>query len=194
MPSLDLYNKFSCVIQQIDTSNNLLITSSMLYSSLVGYCSRFYFILHDKDINEEGTLKTPHYHLIIDFGKSRKRYTTIINDLSKLLAINQNCISVERCINIVKSVRYLVHKDDLDKYQYSPNLILSNASSFLNIYLNSEDLLSLDFIINAITGSDNYLDLISFIGFENYNRYHYAIDKLWNEIKGIKKINDVLLK
>lgn len=82
---------------------------------------RYYaYILHDKDINADGTLKTPHYHLLLVFYNAMTE-----NAVKSLFPSNQNTLTQVlkdkyACFN------YLDHKDKPDKYQYDHALIVSN--------------------------------------------------------------------
>lgn len=71
--------------------------------------------LHDKDISEDGsgTPKKAHYHIIMDFCND-KRGDTIAD-----FCFSLNQPMPQKCNSIASAVRYLVHKDHPDKYQYS---------------------------------------------------------------------------
>ena len=68
---------------------------------------KYYYILHDGDYTEDGELKKPHYHCLIDFGSSRNLSTVVgyFSSFSEFLKEN----SFERIISKVGSIRYLVH-------------------------------------------------------------------------------------
>ncbi len=78
-----------------------------------------WIINHDKDINENGELCEAHTHIIIDYETPRK-LTTVAN----LLQVETNFIELVK--NKKKMLRYLTHKDDVDKYQYQDNEVLTN--------------------------------------------------------------------
>lgn len=69
-------------------------------------------ILHDKDVKEDGELKKPHYHVVLKF-KNPRWNTALADDLG----ITENYIM--KCDNFIKALQYLIHYNDLDKYQYS---------------------------------------------------------------------------
>lgn len=81
---------------------------------------RWAFCLHDKDTTDDGELKKPHYHVLIGTGQSALLISTVANKL----AIPSNYIQF--CDSFRGSVRYLIHLDHLDKYQYSPSDVQSN--------------------------------------------------------------------
>lgn len=68
--------------------------------------------LHDKDIQPDGTLKKPHYHIIL-------KYTgpTTYNNVKKLTDKLNMTIPI-KLESIRGMYRYHIHKDDPDKYQY----------------------------------------------------------------------------
>lgn len=71
--------------------------------------------LHDKDVNPDGTEKKPHYHLIIRGGGgwiTYKRLQQLGRDL-KGVAI-PSVLS-----NVDGMVRYFIHADNPEKYQYN---------------------------------------------------------------------------
>lgn len=74
--------------------------------------------LEDTTINDvvhhEGELKKAHYHVVVRF-KNARWLTAIAKDLD----IAENYIRVSH--NFVRSLLYLVHYYEPDKYQYNPN-------------------------------------------------------------------------
>lgn len=78
-------------------------------------------INHDKDTNDNGELVEVHTHVYLEYETPRK-ITTIAN----LLEVENNFVE------IVKSkkafMRYLTHKDDLDKFQYDDDYVYTNSA------------------------------------------------------------------
>lgn len=75
--------------------------------------------LHDKDIDEDGKLKKPHYHVIIQLSNKRPNDKYIINSIIKPISLPDKANEhAEFVRDMISSVRYLVHKDNPDKYQY----------------------------------------------------------------------------
>lgn len=70
--------------------------------------------LHCYDFNPDGSIKKPHFHIVVYFG-SVKSYEQIIEEFVSPLhgAIPQ------RVHNLRSMVRYLVHLDNPEKYQYN---------------------------------------------------------------------------
>lgn len=69
-------------------------------------------ILHDKDVDEEGNIKKPHWHIVI-----RCKNAVWNTALAKELGIEDNYI--QKCRSLKSSLKYLIHYDNPDKYQYS---------------------------------------------------------------------------
>ncbi len=69
-------------------------------------------ILHDKDEDENGNLKKPHYHVILKFENGRWS-----SALAESLKIGENYL--EPCKKIKSALLYLIHFNDYDKYLYS---------------------------------------------------------------------------
>lgn len=74
--------------------------------------------LHDKDLNPTGECKKPHYHVILTF-KGNKSYEQI-----KEITDSFNSPKPESIIDIGGTVRYLIHRDNPEKYQYEERDIM----------------------------------------------------------------------
>ena len=80
------------------------------------------YITHDMDVDPDtGELKKAHIHWV---GKLSKPALLSTIAGGRKLGIPEN--SVEFCKNWKSAVRYLVHKDSPDKYQYSPESVESS--------------------------------------------------------------------
>lgn len=69
-------------------------------------------ILHDRDTNEDGELKKPHYHVVIRFQNAKWS-----SALASELEIKENYFEESRSFK--RSILYLIHFYDEDKFQYS---------------------------------------------------------------------------
>lgn len=80
------------------------------------YIKRFYdnyiYILHDHDINDTGSPKKPHYHVLLVFDNQKK-----LSTLENQTQIERNNVYYINTLD--GQLRYLIHLDDEDKYQYS---------------------------------------------------------------------------
>lgn len=77
--------------------------------------------LHDKDKNPDGELKKPHWHIILMF-ESVKSYQQI-----KEITDGLNAPIPQAVNGLVGTVRYLIHKDNPDKYQYKKTEIITGG-------------------------------------------------------------------
>lgn len=94
------------------------------------------YILHDKDLWEEdeideetkeikhkqGELKKPHWHVMINFKNPRS-----VESIQKELRLKH----VETC-NFYAYARYLIHKDQPQKYPYDQKEIITNINLRIN--------------------------------------------------------------
>lgn len=91
------------------------------------------YIYHDKDVNDKGELKEPHFHIILRLYRGFthscvKRWFACLNDNGEL--INTHVVN---CSDVGSYFEYLIHKYDPDKYQYDPaDRKCSNPLDFLN--------------------------------------------------------------
>ena len=74
--------------------------------------------LHDKDVNPDGEMKKPHYHIVLRYS-SNKSYSQVCKDIEYFNG------SIPQKIKSMKGqLRYLVHADNADKFQYQQSDIL----------------------------------------------------------------------
>lgn len=71
--------------------------------------------LHDRDINPDGTLKKPHYHVIVSYSN-----TTTYSSISGLRTITKGPFPIA-CKNVSGMYAYFTHKHNPEKYQYNSN-------------------------------------------------------------------------
>ena len=128
------------------------------------YCDNlninYAYAFHNKDLNDDGTPKKDHIHFMI-FLPFQKTITAV----SKVLGIpltNINYID-----NKVGAVRYLIHLDHKDKYQYDKDIIVYNFN--IDPYFNTlKDKSSKEGI--------NVKQLIDFIKQNDYTSIEMLID------------------
>ena len=79
--------------------------------------------LHDMDKNADGTTKKAHYHIMLIFPNTTT--TTIpeeiCNAVNGVRPPNDRGYNGFACSSISSCARYLIHRDDADKFQYSPS-------------------------------------------------------------------------
>lgn len=122
------------------------------------YCA----ILHDSDkfigdddIPNEGELKKAHYHVIVSFPNA------VWNGaLSKNLGIESRFI--RNCSRLVRNLRYLIHLDNPDKFQYDSALVFgTNVDMFVKAIGNkiSEDE-QFKQIMELVNSYENMIDIV----------------------------------
>ena len=80
--------------------------------------------LHDRDRNEDGSPKKPHWHVLVKFsGKKSFRQVQEITD-------RLNATIPQKCMDIDGSLRYFIHKDNPDKAQYRQSDIVAWGIDF----------------------------------------------------------------
>lgn len=94
--------------------------------------SKFYYIIkHDKDYNiETGEAKKDHYHILMTFA-SPLQLGTVLNKFSAVQKIQSN--SLELIKNIYGAKRYIVHKDNPEKFQYDSTEVETNDPLYKDI-------------------------------------------------------------
>ena len=81
--------------------------------------------LHDKDINPDGTGKKEHYHITLLFP-SLKSFEQV-EDITKSV----NAPIPIKCQSVKGSIRYMIHKDNPEKFQYDWNNIVCHGGADL---------------------------------------------------------------
>lgn len=81
------------------------------------------YILHDRDVKEDGTPKESHYHFIFVLRRSR-RLSDIQSCMKKTL---QGNVMLQPCHSVSDSYGYLTHEDEDDKAKYDESDIVSSA-------------------------------------------------------------------
>lgn len=84
--------------------------------------------LHDKDINPDGTVKKAHWHVILLFD-GKKSYEQV-----KELTDSINAPIPQKTANTKGLVRYLIHMDNPEKYQYKREEIVCHCGAEIDEY------------------------------------------------------------
>lgn len=167
-----------CVVAPLDELE--IRFHGALLNFLDEYPQRYAYIIHDSDVNDDGTPKTPHIHLILWAGK-RKLKSKLIYDLSFEMGINENRITVSVAKSLETNIRYLLHLDSPEKCQdYIPSDIITNCPDFVDT--------ALTFGGNNMSGQDLYdlmkrlkfdeKEVAKYLGPSLYQRYYRFIN-LW---------------
>lgn len=103
-------------------------------------CYKWYwYVFHDKDTDENGNTKKKHLHLVC-YDSSPSTIQKSIKNFEGATLPNL----VEGCRNGRAMLRYLIHKDDPDKFQYEPTEVVSNnIKQFLECIEDSDSVTSI---------------------------------------------------
>jgi len=147
---------------------------------------RYYaYCLHDNDIDENGKIKKPHYHIIIRFDNARTQ-----EQVAKKFGVPVNYINNIR--NERSYVRYLIHFDDKEKYQYLQRDIECSRSyeRFINKCFDDKEtedeiLENIFCYVNELISQKyNYHDIIiKLVKYININAYETIYKRYRVEIK-----------
>lgn len=92
--------------------------------------------LHDKDTNPDGTLKKPHYHVLLLFDgvKSKKQVSQMLEEIG--------AVGLEVVHSSSGYARYLIHADNPEKAPYPEKdvIALSGANYAVATYVPVDDL------------------------------------------------------
>jgi hypothetical protein len=84
--------------------------------------------LHDSDINSTGEQKKPHWHIVLMFD-SNKTYEQVKSITDKL-----NTVVPQKCNSVEGSVRYMIHIDNPEKFQYNRDDIVVHGNVDISKY------------------------------------------------------------
>ncbi len=122
-PSLQRGRKFTCITY---------LSESQLQNALQAHYSQlrgFAYALHDKDVNKDGTPKEPHTHVVLwlynasTIGRIRRWFRALDSDGKEITT------TAQVCKDVVFAYEYLYHRNDPDKFQYSPDIITASDPS-----------------------------------------------------------------
>ena len=92
---------------------------SAVLADLVGLFDQWAYILHDSDVDADGSPKKPHFHF---YGKSGDKLTA--SGIAYRVHVPESACRVVSCWK--GALRYLVHADNPEKHQYNVSDISSN--------------------------------------------------------------------
>jgi len=143
--------------------------------------------LHDKDVNPDGELKKSHYHMLMMGDRNWIKFQDIkdlvLHDFSgKGVAVPQKCSNVEGM------VRYFIHLDNPEKYQYQKSDIKTFGKVDIEKYFElteSDKTLLVSEILDFIDTENiieschliQYARLNNFEWFSYLSKNYYFVDK-----------------
>lgn len=151
-------------------------------------CIRDYaYIIHDKDVDVHGNLKEPHIHLAIRF---KNAYDT--KYIANWFGISENYVSRVKG-KWVDMLKYLTHRNALDKYQYLDSDVKSNFDFVGEIESKSKprDERRSEIINKIVTGEIREYNYHNYITIDEYDKYRKSIDNAFkyrlDSIKGVER-------
>lgn len=119
--------------------------------------------LHDRDVHSDGTIKKPHYHIMLRFDGPER------NTKAKEIFEKIKSVGVERVNSFVSMARYFIHIDNPEKAQYDPD----DVTTFGNI--NYKDVILSDIDKYKVTK-----EIVQFIKENDITEYTEIFDYAMN--------------
>ena len=173
MQYLAYYDDYAQLKSRIESLNNL---------------NKYAFILHDKDIDENGELKKPHFHCVITFYNNNT-----FECIAKTLKVDTQYVNKIKAKTSKPAFLYLIHFGQPDKYQYKPDEVTSNFDyiAFISKQKSGDDFkLYGDMIVNGEIREYNYTSKIphhvyalnrnKFDNFFKFRRDKLTLERLGN--------------
>lgn len=130
-------------------SRTVTISVKQDITNIIEQYGKYAWILHDKDVDKEGELKDPHYHIYLEFPNARS-----LNSIAEELNIPPNMIEVVRDKNGI--LKYLTHANNPEKYQYDISEIHSNFD--IEVATASLDMMS---VLKILDSSDSISEFVA---------------------------------
>jgi len=131
------------------------------------------YIKHDKDITEDGEIKKEHIHCVIRVGNNPRWRSAIAEEIGISEAYIEGC-------NLIKQLRYLIHADQPEKYQYKLEEVEGNLKTSLIKEMEKDNESENEKISKMIEYVEDYMGYLSLEEFTNWciaNRCWKALTK-----------------
>lgn len=153
-------------------SRNFSMVSYLPADVIESYCKlphvkNYAYILHDKDVKEDGSLKEPHYHVVVVYNNTRT--LSAVRSEMQTYSDKGNTL-VEYCQDLEATYDYLLHRRNPEKAQYSSEDVRTNVGYFRGDYSSTEDNTAYCLVMDIIAGKSR-LELL-----RKYGR-DYAINR-----------------
>lgn len=130
------FRKFSCITYLNETQLQVCLMKHTNQIRVYAYA------YHDKDTKEDGSLKEPHYHLLLvtyntcSLSAVRRWFSGYISNGKEITT------TAQKCTDIYSSFDYLTHNTleakAENKYQYDKNIVFSNDFEYFKANEESE--------------------------------------------------------
>jgi hypothetical protein len=193
------------VIAPADWRNDFFHTFECFLEDIKQVSQHWWFVRHDKDVDEFGVPKKPHWHLLFSFGSPRD-LNTVMNYFKKYSFLLPN--SYERIGSLHWAKRYLVHADDPQKAQYNFSDVETNDENYKDMFISRlgkvAELVHVEDFFKNVGGCKTFWEFLepvrpqlASVGFaqkinlimnlRRYYDYYYGIEKaveVWSEETG----------
>lgn len=181
-----LNNKYCLIIEEYDKENNKHITELDICNYLRSKEDDFKywaFIKHDSDVDVDGEVKREHYHIVVVLNDKLGKNSVMMGFVKELM-INPSCVSIRKCLDVVKSVQYLIHQNDKDKYQYDLLDIWTNdVNEMMSILMNNVSTYEVDieYLIKLTESCKSLKQVYMQLGLKRSKEYRSLVIDLWKE-------------
>ncbi|MDO4293545.1 MAG: Rep family protein [Eubacteriales bacterium] len=159
---------------------------------------QYAYILHDKDIQKDGTAKKPHWHIELKLYKSRRRA-----DVAAWFGLSESYIQDSKSGKYENMLLYLIHENAPEKHQYSQEEVSSNFNyaERLETIRNNKIKLDKDARKNelmemAASGTLRRYNWSQFLTVREWDMYKRSIQNAWeyrdNQIRTSKRQMEVI--
>lgn len=145
------------------------------------------YAYHDKDVNDDGSLKVKHCHVVLyvynssTVSRIRKWFRALDSDGKEVTTTGQVCS------DIFGMWDYLIHADNPEKYQYPETIRNSNMPDFFSGESNCPDDNSLSIVDDMLSGVSIY-DMVSRYGRDfciHFGHYSEVIKAIRRQSEGL---------
>lgn len=105
------------IVQQVRYLNEKQIKIAVSRDCIVKYA----YILHDKDVNEDGTLKEPHWHIVLQFTDTQDS-----KFICKWFGVEEQYVGKSKSGRFQSMLAYLIHANAKGKFQYPVSNVTAN--------------------------------------------------------------------
>ena len=180
-----------CVVIQCAKKDYSIKLKDLLKSFYSSYPCKYFAIVHDKDLHEDGTPKNKHIHIVLSMA-NKVRKKTLLNYFCNIFHADIDAISIDKANNFVSCVQYLFHLNDKDKQQYNFEDCFTNSTDELTSIINVKPLNQCDFegdLFNLCLLAPSKIYVVRKIGLARYSACSKAIDVIFNEREKYLKSN-----
>lgn len=145
----------------------------------------FCIINHDKDLLPSGEPKPNHFHAVLTFNTAKT-----VQSIAKAVRVEPQFVN--KIKTTTKSAQlYLVHRNNPEKYQYSPNEVFANFD-YINLVDDCPAKIKRETIAERIAnGEIKEYNITSFVAIDDYSRnkkyYQNCFEYRQNKIKGLDR-------